>query len=475
MLSSLKRNRMCTLSITVFSLFIGFNSFSQTGSSANPNIILILTDDLGYGDLGCYGNNVIKTPTLDKFAKEGLKFTHNYSASPLCSPSRASILTGRTPYRTGIKSWIPEDSGIQMGVREITIARLLKENGYKTFLGGKWHVNSSLNNPSELQPGDHGFDYWFATQNFPIPNQKNPVNFYRNGKPVGTLNEFSSELIISEAIQWLTEGENKQPFFLMLSMHAPHSNIANPDWFNSLYKEYTNGDIKLDSLSDRGPGEYYANITHLDFELSRLFRFLDESGLRENSLIIFTSDNGPVTNEWRYNYEVNLFGDTGGLRGRKADLYEGGIRVPMIIQWKNVIQPNTVTEFPSHGYDLFPTICSVLKIPIPSDRKIDGLDISPLFYGQKPNRQAPLFWEYETREFDNPRGAQFAIRDGDWKLICDSQFKTTWLYNLKEDKNELIDLSYKFKKVKDRLLIQIQEINDSIVQDKIGISKKVTR
>ncbi len=158
-------------------------------SKTPPNILFILTDDLGYGDLGCYGHPHIKTPYLDLLAREGMRLTHCYSPSPLCSPARAGFLTGRTPYHTGIESWIPAGTEVHLSQQEKTLASILKEHGYDTFWGGKWHLNGKFNSPEHPQPDDHGFDHWLATPNFTRPSHQNPSNFVRNGEELGEKEE----------------------------------------------------------------------------------------------------------------------------------------------------------------------------------------------------------------------------------------------------------------------------------------------
>lgn len=409
-----------------------------------PNIVFILADDLGYGDLQSYGHRFIKTPNLDQLAREGLRFTNFYAPSPLCSPSRAGMLTGRTPFRTGIKSWIPENDNIFLIDKEITISTLLKKRGYSTFFGGKWHLNGGLENSAHPQPQDHGFDYWIGSHNFAIPNHKNPTNFYRNGQPLGTLEGFAAQIVVDEAMQWMEAVEKEHPFFMFISLHEPHSEIASPDSFNIYYQAFTNGTIDLDHLQARGPGEYYANISHLDYQVGRLLTRINALNLQDNTLVIFTSDNGPVTNEWRYWWEVNMYGESGGLRGRKADLFEGGLRVPCIIRYPGVITPGTSSHIPLHGYDLLPTICAITKTQLPQDREIDGIDFSAIFKSQGVHRPNPLFWAFEIRAFDDPAGYYYAARDGDWKLITDRQLDRSLLYNLKEDPYEVRELSSQF-------------------------------
>ncbi len=445
----------------VFLFFPKVDLYSQN----SPNILFILADDLGYGDLACYGHREVKTPHLDKLAQQGLRLTHFYSPSPLCSPARAGFLTGRTPFRTGIQSWIPEDQDIYLRREEITIASALKENGYQTFFGGKWHLNGGLANQQQPQPQDHGFDHWLAAHAFATPNHKNPNNLYRNSEPLGMVEGFAAQITADEAIEWLENRKVDQPFFMYLAFLEIHSEIASPDEFNDMYKEFTTGEIDLKNLSARGPGEYYANISHMDHQIGRLLNKLDELGVAENTLVIFTSDNGPVTTNWKYWWEVNMYGNTEGLRGRKGDLFEGGIRVPAIVRFPGKVTPGSESDIPLHGYDLFPTICSIVDIVVPDDRPIDGIDFSPIFEGKAVERDKPLFWAFETRQFDDPEGYYFAVRWGDWKLITDKSFEKSLLYNLKDDPYELKDLSTQQLERVEELKQQVQSFHQSIQDD----------
>ena len=434
------------------SLFISFSFYSKLTAQSSPiNVVFILADDLGYGDLACYGHRHIKTPNLDKLAQEGIKLTNFYSPSPLCSPSRAGFLTGRTPYRTGIQSWIPEGKDIYLHQQETTLATILKQNGYQTFLSGKWHLNGGLHDQNHPQPQQHGFDKWLALHAFALPTHKNPNNFFEDGKAMGEMEGFSAEIAVNKAMEYLDNRDTNKPFFLFLPMAEVHSEIASPDDFNAQYSEFTDGIIDLKNLKNRGPGEYYANVTYMDFQIGRLLDKLDNLKLNENTIVIFTSDNGPVTSDWRRWWEVNMYGETGGLRGRKADLYDGGLRVPCIIRYPKHIVPKTLSDQPAHGYDILPTICGLLDIPIPNDRTIDGIDISPIFDNQMLNRKDPLFWAFQTRSGDAPEGYLYAVRDGKWKMMTDKKVERTLLYNLETDPYETRELSRKHPNIVHKL------------------------
>lgn len=454
-------------------------SHADDGPS-RPNVVLMYVDDLGYGDLASYGHPVIKTPNIDRLASQGLRMTAFYAPSPLCSPSRASLLTGRTPYRTGIQTWIPQNTNTYLSEKEITIAAALKKTGYKTAIVGKWHLNGGLDRTDQAQPNDHGFDHSYVLHAFPLPHQQNPTNFYANGKPIGEVKGFTAEIVADQSMQWLETLDDEAPFFLYMPFVEPHATIHSPDKFLEQYAQYTDGKpIPVENgqpaypegLEARGPGEYYANVTHLDNQVGRFLEYLDKTGLAENTIVLFLSDNGPVTVDWRAWWEINLYGDTGGYRGRKADLYEGGIRVPGIIRYPELIKPGTVSDQPVNGYDVFPTLLSILDIAIPQDRAIDGADISPIFRGDTLNREQPLFWAFPAA-----RGApNYVVQRGKWKLLANSEQKPLALFNLKTDRFELNNLVKKELDIVERLHIEMLAYIADVKGDPLRPSWNVDR
>lgn len=408
-----------------------------------PNILLIYVDDLGYGDLGSFGHPVIQSPNVDNLAKEGMTLTNYYAPSGLCSPSRAALMTGRYPYRTGIKSWIPEGTDIYLKDAEITLAESLQEVGYRTALIGKWHLNSNLGSTEEPQPTDQGFDYFYGHNAFQIPTNKNPTNIYRNGKLLPEQKGFTADLYADEAIAWLAQRDNKQPFFLFLGMAEPHTTIENPDEYNALYRDFTQGEIvpipsgeaeiPKDKLVPRGPGEYFANITYMDHQIGRVLTTLEDLDLKDNTIIVFTSDNGPVTSDWINWWEVNAYGSTGGYRGRKHYLYEGGIRVPALVVYPGFVTPGSSSNELVVGMDLFTTLVKAGGGTVPNDRDIDGVDLHGVLKGEAlPNRT--LVWALPSVS-----ELEFAVRQDDWKLMLDRDRKPRELYYLKDDPLELIN------------------------------------
>ncbi|MBS0202221.1 MAG: sulfatase-like hydrolase/transferase [Planctomycetes bacterium] len=398
------------------------------GGAEQTNFVVVLCDDLGYGDLGCFGHPHIKTPHLDALAGEGLRLTDCYAAAPVCSPSRAGMLTGRIPNRLGVYDWIPANSPMHLQSREITIARLLKDAGYSTCHVGKWHCNGLFNSPEQPQPRDHGFEHWFSTQNNAAPSHKDPVNFVRNGNRVGPLTGYSSQIIVDEAISWLGQQNKSKPYLLMVWLHSPHEPIATANPYIEQYASVATSPLQA---------EYFGNVTQLDYEVGRLLKTIDQRGDRDRTLVYFSSDNGPETLN-RYKGSERSFGSPSPLRGMKLHMYEGGIRVPGIVRWPTVIKTATNSAEPVASYDLLPTFCQIAGVKPPAERALDGTSLLPLFEGRSPTRTRPLYWQY-----DRAIGGEnkVALRDGDWKLLANADLSKFELYHLKSDLSETRDLA----------------------------------
>lgn len=410
----------------VVACLLGFGPLCLAADQpGRPNVLFILCDDLGYGDLGCYGNAVIKTPNLDRLAVEGMKLTSCYAGAPVCSPSRAAIMTGRNPNRLGIRDWIPADSHIYLKPSEVTVAKLLKQQGYRTGLVGKWHLASVMDG-TEPTPGDHGFDHYFATQNNAAPSHENPVNFVRNGEKVGRLEGNSSTLIVDEALRFL-EGQGGQPFALFVCFHAPHEPVATPARFTEMYA----------SEPDATKRTYYGSVTLMDHEVGRLLEAIDDRGLRASTLVMFTSDNGPETLK-RYKGAEHSHGSPGPLRGMKLHMYEGGYREPGIIRWPGKTQPGQVCDEPVCGVDVLPTLSAITGAGLPADRAIDGASFLPIFEGKPIVRKKPLYWQFD-KAISGPW--KISMRQGPWKILANASLDAFALYNLAEDIGETHDLA----------------------------------
>lgn len=383
-----------------------------------PNIVVFLVDDMGWGDSATYGHPLIQTPNLDKLASQGVKFTQCYSACGVCSPSRAAILTGRTPYRNGVWRHLSGNHETYLRTSEITYPKLLKNAGYETCHVGKWHLNSKphFNNPDFPQPGDHGYDYWLYTHNNASPSHKNPDNFFRNGEPVGEIESYSAQFVAAEAERWLTEiRDPEKPFALSVWLHEPHSPIASDPKFMALYDDHENA-------------KYMGNITQLDAALGQVMDALGEVDAADDTLLIFTSDNGPV---------ANFGGTTGGLRGGKRSGYEGGIRVPGVARWPGHIEPGTISDVPVIGSDIFVTALEIAGVPIPDDRTIDGVSMIPAFAGKPVEREIPMFWRTHVSQ----AGDRVAMRIGDWKIVSNDTLTKFQLFEVQKDWKEENDLA----------------------------------
>lgn len=358
-----------------------------------PNIVVILADDLGFQDIGCYGGPV-KTPALDRLAAKGVRFTDFYSGCAVCSPSRATLLTGRNHIRAGVYSWISDrDQNSHLAEQELTLPEILKSHGYATAHFGKWHLGLPTSQRNKPTPSQHGFDYWFATGNNASPSHRNPVNFIRNGKPVGKIEGYACRIVVDEAISWLDEKRNPdKPFFLNIWFHEPHAPIAAPDEIVSQYGE----------LKD--PAAIYSGtIDNTDRAIARLLKKLEEIDSPENTLFVYSSDNG--------SYRADR---VGALRGKKGSNFEGGLRVPGIFYWPGTIKKGHVEHEPAGLVDLLATVCGLLGIGKPEGVHLDGSDLSPLLTGRADEftRHQPLFWLLPTSY------PTMAIRDGAYSLVA---------------------------------------------------------
>jgi arylsulfatase A len=418
---------MKRLCVSFVALLACFWLGTDNVGAKSPNVILFLADDLGYGDLACYGHSVIKTPNLDQLAKEGVRLTQCYSASAVCSPSRSALLTGRTPHRNGVYTWIAPGSPVHLRTSEVTLPKLLRDAGYATCHSGKWHLNGLFNKPEQPQPGDHGYEWWLATQNNAGPSHENPRNFVRNGKFVGPMEGYSAPLVAAEAIAWLKERRDKaKPFFLTVGTHEPHYPIKSDPKFKAMYPD----------AKDDVEREYFANVTQMDFAVGELMRTLDEEKIVDETFVFFTSDNGPEGD----GIKSPGRGSTAGLRGRKRDLHEGGIRVPGIARWPGRIPAGTTCGVPVIGSDVFATALAAAELKAPSDRVIDGVNVLDVLAGKANavERTQPLYWRLHMAP-----NAKIAMRIGDWKILANAELTDFELYDLKTDEKEMTDLKDK--------------------------------
>lgn len=428
-----------------------------------PNVVILLADDLGYQDIGCYGGPV-KTPTLDSLAAKGTRFTDFYSGCAVCSPSRATLLTGRHHIRTGVYSWIHDASqNSHLLEREITLAELLKGAGYETAHVGKWHLGLPTQNRDKPTPKAHGFDYWFATWNNASPSHKNPANFIRNGKPVGKIEGYACQIVVDEAIDWLDKHRDpKAPFFLNVWFHEPHAPIAAPKEIVETYGK----------LNDRA-AIYSGTIDNTDRAIARLLAKLKQidSPKLENTVIIYASDNGSYRDD-----------RTGGLRGRKGQNWDGGIRVPGIFCWAGKIEAGRTVSEPAGLVDVLPTVCGLLGLEKPRNRHLDGSDLTTLLTdSDKPFvRHQPLFWHLQkSRPIVAMRDGNYSlVANPDYELSTSNMFQEAWipkiksgtytdfqLFDLEKDPKQQQNIAAEQPQILSNLKEKLLEINSSIMAD----------
>lgn len=416
-----------------------------------PNIIYICSDDLGYGDLGCYGQKMIKTPNLDRMAAEGSRFTNFYAGSAVCAPSRCSLLTGLHSGHAFIRprgkqrmrdegSTPPRD--LPLRSEEITVAEVLKEKGYSAAAIGKWHLGELDTTGS---PINQGFDYFFG------PPERPPEDFYypgavlrsRLGKqeltPVPE-DAYIEDLLTDDALSFV-ERERDHPFFLYLAYFTPHA----PHSIRHLYPGYENEPWSKDDKA------FASMITHMDNNVGKLFDLLKKLDLDGNTVVFFSSDNGPE--------EPNFFNSAGPLKGIKRTLYEGGIRVPLLVRWPGVIAPGSVVTEPFAGWDFLKTAADLGGATVGWG---DGVSFLPTLSGNEQHLSRPLYWEFQIK---NDLGLVQAVRLGEWKGIrltspkaYRAEKKMFELYDLNSDVGEAHDVAYQHPDI-------VRQISDIMSQE----------
>ena len=398
--------------------------------SDKPNIVILYMDDMGYADPSCFGNRAMTTPNIDRLAKEGMRFTQYYSNSPICSPSRVALNTGQYPQRYRVHSHF--DSRAKNRERDMvdyldpqapTLARALQKAGYQTGHFGKWHMGGGRNVLDAPEPNRYGFTESFVD------------NF--EGMGPGEHHEklpksHSTDAYVDKAIDFI--GRHKdQPFFLNLCPNDVHDPFEPKKELRQKYARAANAYQR----------DFDAVLDNLDQQIGRFMQKLTELDLDDNTLIIFTSDNGPT--DWPYYYQEGVAppGSTGPFFGRKWSLYEGGIREPFIIRWKGVIPAGRTNEKTVlAAMDLYPSLCRLAGVPVNASARLDGLDMSRALRGLSLTRQAPICWDYRrnsaTLKPGNPKfvSPNLAMRHGDWKLLIYADSTNAQLYDLKRDKGE---------------------------------------
>lgn len=394
-----------------------------------PNIILFLADDLGYGDLGCYGQKYIKTPHLDRMAAEGMRFTDFYSGSTVCAPSRCTLMTG---YHTG-HSRVRGNDIVPLLPEDVTVAELLKAAGYATGIFGKW----GLGEPGTTGvPNKKGFDEWFGYLNQVHAHDYYPDYLWRNEEIVQIPPDtYSHDLFTQEAIDFIKRKQN-EPFFLYVPYTIPHAN-------NELGDEGMQVPSDAPYSHESWPQQqknYAAMITRLDKHIGQVLALLAELGLEEDTIVLFSSDNGPHEEGGA---TAEFFDSNGPLHGIKRDLYDGGVRVPMIARWLGKIKPGLVNHQPFALWDFLPTATEIAGIKAPED--IDGISMLPAMLGKPSENHKILYWEFHERGFEQ------AIRMGRWKAVRHGINQPIELYDLETDISEQCNVAVKYPEVVQRI------------------------
>ena len=403
----------------------------EKAQARKPNIVLILVDDLGYGDLSSYGAEDLKTPHIDNLVAAGIRFDNFYANCPVCSPTRASLLTGRYPDLVGVPGVVRthlKNNWGYLSPEAVLLPKLLKRAGYHTTIVGKWHLGLA---PPNI-PNERGFDHFHGflgdMMDDYYKHRRHGINYMRLNEEKIDPDGHATDLFSQWAIDYIKErSKSKQPFFLYLAYNAPHTPIQPPkDWFKKVKKREKN-------ISDKR-AKLVALIEHMDDGIGKVIASLKETGLYNNTFIVFTSDNGGQT---------SVGANNGPLRAGKGTMYEGGIRVPMCVVWPGKIKVGSSNDSVALTMDLFPTICETAGAGL--DYDIDGHSILPTLLGKsQPLQGRFLFWV--RREGGGYGGrAWYAARFGDFKLLQNSPFEPLQLYNLKDDSQEKQPLGKKHK------------------------------
>ena len=440
----------------------------EAAPKQKANVVLILIDDLGWNDVGCYGSDYYRTPNIDRLASEGMRFTDGYAACNVCSPSRAAILTGKYPARLLLTQWLPSGrwnartNRLREGryvsnlpLEEVTIAEALRESGYRTAFMGKWHLGTE----TYYYPEHQGFDINIAGRDYGAPGSyffpfkgkwKIPTTgqTLRKDTPVpGKEGDYLVDRLAEEAEAFIRNSA-ATPFFLMLSHYAVHAPLQGKPAKTARYE-------KVSETSRQGKPAYAAMVESVDDSVGRVMTTLRELNLDERTLVIFTSDNGGFAKAT----------SNAPLRANKGSNYEGGLRVPFIISWPGRTTPGSVSTEPVIGMDLYPTILSTVGLSLRPHQHIDGESLVPVLSGSGPLKRDAIYWHYPHYNQHPSSFPSGVIRTGEWKLIEDFETGRRSLFNLAADIGETKDLSSSEPKMVAELHAKLKQWRDEVGAD----------
>jgi arylsulfatase A len=458
----------------IFIIFISFqgcqNNPQKKNEKLRPNIIYIMADDLGYGDLSCYGQEKFSTPNIDRLAKKGMLFTQHYAGTTVCAPSRASLMTGLHTGHTHVRGNRGMNGGqFPLPTDAVTVPKLLKQAGYVTGAFGKW----GLGYPGSTgDPLNQGFDEFFGYNSQTIAHNYYPWELWDNDKKImlkenqGTKHGLYAPNLIHEKTLDFIDRHRDTVFFLYVPSVIPHAELFAPEAFMNMFIEKASPEPPFNYVSKFAPEKPFAGIddpehpqykvgglgsqpfpraafaamvTLLDDQVGEIMDKLEELGLTENTLVIFTSDNGP---HLEGGADPGYFNSNGPFQGYKRDLHEGGIRVPMIAAWHGKIEANSSSNHVSAFWDVLPTFCEISGVEVPEG--LDGISYLPTLLGEEQPEHDYLYWEFHER------GGRQAVRKGDWKAVKLEVFKEEpkmLLFDLKTDPGEKTDLSLQYRDI----------------------------
>lgn len=453
-----RRDFLKVLGLGAISFTFPITNCGNKATKRKPNILYIMADDLGYGDLGCYGQEKFRTPFLDRMAAEGIRFTDHYSGSPVCAPSRCTLMTGLHSGHAFIRGNYEVRPEGQLSILEsaTTVAEILKRAGYTTGAIGKWGLGGP---DSAGHPNRQGFDFWYghlcqrkAHSYYPDYVWRNDEKVeFKDNDPANQKGEYIHDYFTDEAIGFISENQ-KRPFFLYLAYTIPHLEYVVPEdsmqeyrgkfpetpFKGTGYHEELPESPDIPFPGNYGPqshphAAYAAMITRMDRDIGRIFDCLKRLGIDDNTLVVFTSDNGAAQGKAA---DAKFFNSNAGFRGRKGDVYEGGIRVPFIARWPGKIEAGSLCAHPSAFWDFLPTAAELAGVSINTDT--DGISYLPALLGEKQPEHDYLYWEFRRRSV-----SMRALRMGKWKVVK-FENRPVELYDLEKDRSESNNLAGRY-------------------------------